>query len=209
MKRIILIALIALGATATLAQTMPSDKRSGSPSDQPAQMPQMSAEEMMKEGLKLGAPGAEHARLARGEGTWKVSGKFFMPGAPPMAFTGTNQAKMILGGRFLRIEGKAQSAQPGLSSESLTVLGFDKRTGKYTLWGVDTYGTYSISATGDHDDASNTTTFLGENEEPGMGKVPFQFVVRHTDDAHYSLELHMQFPGMGWHKMMEATHERA
>ena len=65
-----------------------------------------------------------------------------MPGAPPMTFTGTSDAKMILGGRFLQINGSAQAANPGMSSESLTVIGFDKRTGKYTMWGVDTDGTY-------------------------------------------------------------------
>ena len=204
MKRIAIVALFTLAASLAIAQTKPADQ----PGDKPTGMPQMSAEEMMKEGLKLGEPGEEHARLAKLQGTWKVTGQFFMPGAAPMRFTGTNEAKMILGGRFLRIEGKAQSAQPGLSSESLSVLGFDKRTGKHTLWGVDTYGTYSISAQGDRDDATKTVTYLGENEEPGMGKIPFKFVVKHTDDAHYTLELHMQFPGMGWHKMMEATHER-
>ena len=195
MKRIIVTALFMIGASLALAQTKPAGQT-------------MSAEDMMKEGMKLAAPGEEHRRLAEREGRWKVSGQFNMPGGPPMKFTGTNDCKMILGGRFLRIDGKAQAALPGMESESLTVLGFDKRTGKYTLWSVDTYGTYSISATGDHDDASNTTTYVGENEEPGMGKVPFKFVSRTIDDAHYTLELHMQFPGMGWHKLMEATHER-
>jgi hypothetical protein len=200
MKHVILVAVLAIGTSLAIAQTKPAE--------QPAQTPQMSAEQMMEEGMKLAAPGEQHQRLAKREGRWNVTGQFIMPGAPPMKFTGTQDAKMILGGRFLRIEGKAQSAQPGLESESLTVLGFDKRTSKYTLWSVDTYGTYSISATGDYDEAAQAVTYVGENEEPDMGKVPFKFVIKHVDDAHYTLELHMQFPGMGWHKMMEATHER-
>jgi hypothetical protein len=203
MKQAILIALL-LCTSLVAAQDRPAEKK-----QPPPPMPGgQSMEEMMKQAQQMAAPAEQHQRLATREGRWKVSGMFIMPGAPPMAFTGTSDAKMILGGRFLQINGSAQSANPGMNSESLTVIGFDKRTGKYTMWSVDTYGTYSISATGEHDDATNTTTLLGENEEPGMGKVPFKFVIKTVDDDHYTLELHMQFPGMGWHKMMEATHER-
>src|SRR5688500_18082236 len=198
MKPAFLIAVIGAVASVLLAQDKPGEKQPGG----------ASMEEMMKQAQQMAAPGEQHQRLAAREGRWKVSGQFNIPGTPPMKFTGTNESRMILGGRFLRIEGKAQAAQPGMESESLTVLGFDKRTGKYTLWSVDTYGTYSISATGDYDEAANTVTYAGENEEPGQGKVPFKFVIKHVDDAHYTLELHMQFPGMGWHKMLEATHER-
>jgi hypothetical protein len=204
MKRAILLTVLVLGATIVFAQEKPAEKP-----QQPPMPGGQSMEEMMKQAQQMAAPAEQHQDLAKLEGQWKVNGKFMMPGAPPMTFTGTNDCRMILGGRFLRIEGKAQSAQPGMNSESLTVLGYDKRTGKYTLWGIDTYGTYSINATGDWDEATKTATYLGENEEPGMGKVPFKFVVHHPDDDHYTLELHMQFPGMGWHKMMEATHERA
>ena len=194
--------LLAAGASVLVAQDAPATKPAG-------QMPQMSPDEMMEQGMKLAAPGEPHRRLAKHAGTWKVSGKFFMPGAPPMSFTGTNDAKMILGGRFLRIEGKTEGAQPMMKGESLTVLGYDNRTRKHTLWGVDTFGTYSISAAGDWDERSNTVTYLGENEEPGMGKVAFRFIVKHADDNHYTLELHMDFPGMGWTKIMEAAYERA
>ena len=204
MKQAILIALLVC-TSLVAAQDKPAEKK-----QPPPPMPGgQSMEEMMKQAQQMAAPVEQHHRLAKREGHWKVSGTFNIPGAPPMTFTGTGDAKMILGGRFLQINGSAQAANPGMNSESLTVIGFDKRTNKYTMWAIDTYGTYSISATGDHDDATNTTTFLGENEEPGMGKIPFKFVIKDVDDTHYTLELHMQFPGMGWHKMMDAMHERA
>jgi hypothetical protein len=200
MKLALAVILVAIGATLVVAQDKPATNPAG---------PQMSADEMMQQGMKLAQPGEAHQRLAKQEGTWKVSGKFFMPGAPPMQFTGTQDAKMIFGGRFLHIEGKTEGAQPMMKGESLTVLGYDNRTRKHTLWGIDTFGTYSISAAGDWDEATNSITYVGENEEPGMGKVPFKFVVKHSDENHYTLELSMQFPGMGWTKIMEASYERA
>jgi hypothetical protein len=192
--------MVAIGITSiVLAQ----DKPQATPTQQ-----QMSADEMMKEAMMAAAPAEQHQRLAKLAGKWKVSGKFFMPGFGEMPFTGSTDNTMILGGRFLRIEGAAKASQPGFESESLTVQGFDKRTGKYTMWSVDTMGTYSVSAEGDYDDAAKTLTLEGVNEEPGKGKVPFKFVLRFIDDAHYGLDLHMDFPGMGWHKIMEATHEK-
>ena len=82
MKRMMLalaVILVAVGATLVVAQDKPATKSAG---------PQMSADEMMQQGMKLAQPGEAHQRLAKQEGTWKVSGKFYMPGAPPMQRNG-------------------------------------------------------------------------------------------------------------------------
>lgn len=163
---------------------------------------------MMQAAMEMAAPGEQHALLAKLAGDWKVTGRFFIPGQEGVEFTGTTGNKMILGGRFLQFEGSFTSQTLQLSSESLMVYGFDKRTGKYTLWTVDTMGTYSVSAEGDYDAATRTWTLHGEVVEPSMDKVPFKFVVKLIDDTQYVLELHMEFAGMGWHKQMEAMHEK-
>lgn len=177
--------------------------------DAEPQQAQSSMDDMMKMAQQMAAPGEQHKLLAKLAGNWKFTGKFFMPGQPPMEFAGRSENKLILGDRFLQVNGFSESQNPSLKVQSMTVYGFDKRIGKYTAWGIDTWGTYSVSAAGDYDAQTKTITLSGENEEPGMGKIPFKFILKLIDDAHYSLELHMQYPGMGWQKQMEMMHERA
>lgn len=193
-----LIALVALGM-ASLARS--------SQEAQPAAQPQQSMEEMTRMAQQMAAPGEQHKLLGRLVGEWKQTGKFIMPGQSPIEFSGKTSNRMILGDRFLQLDGTFVAANPALKGESMTVYGFDKRVGKYTAWGIDTWGTYSVAATGDYDAATRTWTLSGENAEGGM-TVPFKFILKQPDDTHYTLELHMQYPGMGWQKQMETVHEK-
>ena len=62
---------------------------------------------------------------------------------------------------------------------------------------------------GDYDAATRTITFLGTNDEPGMGKMPFKFILKLTDDTHRTTELWFQMKGApgadadGWFQIME------
>lgn len=122
-------------------------------------------------------PVAEHDRLAALTGKWNIVTKlWFDPTAPPAVYSGTATAKMILGGRFLEIRSTATGQ--GITTDGLTIMGFDRRTSDYTMVGYDTLGTYYITAAGKHDDARKMMVLKGSYlQPPTNAEVKYRFEV--------------------------------
>ena len=229
MKRILVILLpvVLAGAGVGLLTMLPRNEQNEQPAPQPPQQPRRSSNEA-KAAAALEKVGAHLVRDSSRPGKPVV--ELTQSGAVDdqhmahvadledleklvlhtmrVSDAGLEHVKWLKRLTFLQLDGAFDSIQPPMKGQSLTVYGFDKRFGKYTAWGIDTMGTYSVSADGTYDDATKTITLSGTNEEPGMGKVPFRFLLRLIDDTHYSLVLEMQFTGMGWQKQMEVMHEK-
>jgi hypothetical protein len=96
-------------------------------------------------------PGPEHAELAPLVGRWSQEISWRM-GPKPIKATGTATNRLILGGRFLaseRIADNPAGAAIGVPSvEALSLYGFDRRLGRYTILELDSMGTYWVSAAG-------------------------------------------------------------
>ena len=120
-------------------------------------------------------PVAEHERLAALSGPWKVTTKlWFDPAGEPKVAKGTGKGKMILGGRFLSFEADVKG---DLGSQSLSIFGFDRRTGEYTMVGYDTLGTYYITAAGKYEPAEKAVVLRGSYAQPPTGEnVSYRFV---------------------------------
>ena len=146
------------------------------------------------ESMQLAQPGPEHERLARLAGDWEQEVKFWMSaGAEPMTFTGSSTGEMILGGRFLQTKGIMKSAMG--DSESLNIMGFDRRTKKYTSAGFDTWGTYFVTAQGDFDEEDGTIVLHGEDYDPVFEiNQTFNIVLKFEGDDKYTVRLY--FTGM-------------
>lgn len=129
----------------------------------------------MDEAMKMAAPGPEHKILTDMAGKFKQKVKFnFAPGQS-MEGEGSGTAESIIGGRFLQL--KSKSKIMGVETEVMTILGYDKRKNKYTLFSIDGMGTYSVSAEGDYDAATKIMTLKGTEEDPAMKmKMDFKFV---------------------------------
>jgi len=113
-------------------------------------------------------PGPEHERLASLAGEWQQEVKVWMePGSEPVILPGVCINKMILGGRFLQLT--AESEFMGEKTESINIIGFDRRHKAYTLVGFDTWGTYYVTASGSYDDSTKTITMSGEDYDPIAG----------------------------------------
>lgn len=127
-------------------------------------------EEIMTKYMEMAKPGEEHKILYTLAGSWEHEVRVRMaPGAEPMLFTGEAEFEIVLGGRFV-VE-KSHTGEGDSYTENLTVIGFDRRTGKYTLVGMDSRGTGYLTAEGDYDPASRTLTYCGENTDPVTGKL--------------------------------------
>jgi len=102
---------------------------------------------MMAKSLELAQPGPEHARFAQMVGTWDMEMTLWPePGAEALTTSGVVEAELILGGRYLMQT--TVIAEGFFASEGISILGFDRRSEEYTLLGLDTIGTYWVSAQG-------------------------------------------------------------
>jgi hypothetical protein len=163
----------------------------------------------MAEHQQLAAPGPEHRQLSALAGDWDQEVKFWMaPGQPPMTIKGKCHNRMILGGRFLVSETKAEGAFP---VETMSIFGFDRRHKKFVTVGLDTMGTYYVTGAGPYSDARRAIVMSGEDQEVGHVQ-EYDFVLRIESADKYTVEVifkdavHTQ--GKGEFKVVEIVHTR-
>jgi hypothetical protein len=150
---------------------------------------------MMAAYMELAKPGEEHKLLESLVGTWNMDGKMWMqPEAEPMAFKGESVNKMILGGRFLLTESK--SGEGDMYTETFNLACFDRRHKKYTTIGLDTWGTYYVTAAGTYDEKTKTLKMYGEDEDPVMGFTQkYDFIIHfESPDKHIYKVVFYDFP---------------
>lgn len=170
-------------------------------------------QELMAMSMEMAQPGPEHLELAKMAGKWNQHVKMWMqPGTPPMEVTGTSEAKMILGGRFLVSEGEAMMM--GQKFENLSIMGFDRRHKVYTLVGYDVMGTYYVAAEGKAENDGKTIRMYGEDHDPIFGftqKYDMIYHRIHQDTLRFEVIFRnpeMTF-GQDEFKMVEVTLTRA
>ena len=155
-------------------------------------------------------PGPEHARLARLAGIWDVELSMWSPGGDaPVKAAAVAENEMILGGRFL--QSRVRGGEPPMQIESLVLTGFDRRYGRYTTVGFDTWGTYYVTAAGRIEDS--LITMHGTDEDPIAGHTQvydmnLRFVDQDTyvTDVTFTDAVHAQ--GKGSFKAFEAVYRR-
>lgn len=143
---------------------------------------------------QMSKPAEEHKVLGGLAGEWVVDGKMMIPGAPPLSMGGSIRNAWILGERFMQSE--VNEGDGELKMAALSIFGFDTRTKKYTLYGIDTFGTYGIHASGVHDKAANTITFNGVDEADAQ-KLNFQVVIKLDGDS-YSQDTALELEPGKW-----------
>jgi len=120
------------------------------------------ADAMMEYYIDQAKPVKEHERVAALAGPWKTTSTFWF-GGDAMTSSGSGSGQMILGGRFLKLDAHTTGQY---STEYLTMLGYDRRTGEYTMVGFDTLGTYYITAAGKYDEAKKAVVLHGSYLQP-------------------------------------------
>ena len=151
------------------------------------------SEAMMEMYVELAKPVASHDRLRTFVGRWNVISKMWMsPGEAPLTANGTATGRMILGGRFLQLD---TSLAGPFGAESLTILGFDRRTNDYTMVGYDTLGTYYITAAGKHDATRNALVLDGSYAQPPHGGMQsYRFVLEQPRATEHRMRLYFAMP---------------
>ncbi|MBK7092868.1 MAG: DUF1579 domain-containing protein [bacterium] len=172
-----------------------------------------SLQKLMATYMELAQPGPEHQLLNDMAGKWNMELTMWpQPGAEPMKSNLTGEFNLILGGRFLQSTSKGKIF--GMDSETMQILGFDRRSKKYTLVAFDTQGTYSVSASGTMDPKTSTMTLYGEDVDPLMNMVQkYDFVIKVIDKDTHSWSIIFKNPemtgGAAEFKMIEILCKRA
>ena len=171
--------------------------------------PELTQDQMMEMVMKLAGPSEEHKILESLVGEWNTDVALWMaPGIEPMRFNGETTNEMILGGRFLLSQG--HSGEGDMYTETLWILGFDRRHEYYTLIGMDTWGTYHITSVGEYDAKTKILTMSGEVDDPLLGMERFRTVLHFEGAGKYTVEMIMldTAPGVEEFKMLELVHTR-
>ena len=113
---------------------------------------------------ELAGPGEEHARLKQMVGNWKVSMK---AADNNWGFDGQAKSSMILGDRFLVIDGTGKTGNR--ESAFRYTIGFDRRHDHYVIILMDTTGTYHVTARGES--TEGTIRVFGTDDDPQMKKM--------------------------------------
>jgi hypothetical protein len=160
--------------------------------------------------------GPEHKVLAALAGRWSLEVTYNMggPAAKSMTARGTATNRMILGGRFLSCESVSEnpagSALGNAKVEALTIYGFDRRTREYTVLGLDTMGTYWVSAAG-RSTPDMGIVMSGEtpDEHAGSREIrKYDMVLKVVDADTYVTQIIFKFANMPPLKLVEITHRR-
>ena len=196
MKRILLLGLILVAAPA-LAQDKKAGAKKGAP-DEAAAM------EAMK---KYATPGPEHQVLKQIAGTWTCSVKMWMkPGEPPQESPATEDAKMVMGDRYVIESVKGNFM--GMPFEGSGVIGYDNIKKKYVGAWIDNMGTGIMTSEGNYDPAKKTFTFESTMSDPMTGKTGHsRDVLRIESETKLVREMYQKMGGKEM-KMMEITYTR-
>lgn len=193
MNRLLIVASLLLCSTAFAQKA-----KKGAP-DQAAMMEAMQ---------KFATPGPEHARLKAMTGTWTGAIKMWMdPAAPPMESTGTEEAKMILGDRYLQQDSKGSFMGQPYSGIGLT--GYDNAKKKFVGTWIDNMGTGIMTTEGTCDAAGKVCTYETSMTDPMTGKVQKgKMVIRIESDTKHTMEMYGKGPNGKEFKMMEIVYTR-
>jgi len=166
------------------------------------------AQEMnWEEAMKMAQPSAQHKLLTDMVGKFTQKIKFNYAPGQFMEGDGAGETTSIIGGRFIQI--KSIGKVMGMETEVMTIMGYDRRKDKYTLFSIDGMGTYSVSAEGDYDAATKIMTLKGTEEDPKTNmKMDFKFVFDLSNDKIRKMDIIFLNPDGSENKMVEVTNTK-
>ena len=171
--------------------------------------PEMSPEEaaMMQAYQQAGAPGPQHAGLAKTAGTYDLAIKSWMaPDAPPTSETGTAVRSMILGDRVMTE--KVEATMHGQPFTGHGMTGYDNVTGKHWSTWNDNMSTGLMVSEGTCDDAG-ACSFTGSWHDPvSKQEVSARMTTKWTSPTVEVFEMYGPGPDGKEYKMMEMTYTK-
>ena len=156
---------------------------------------------------EMGQPGAAHQMLAGQAGSWKTSTRTWMePGQPPMESKGTSEQKMILGGRYLQQEFRADMM--GTVFNGIGITGYDNHKQRYVSTWIDSMSTGIFFFEGSAGPDGKTITQTALHDDPVSGPTKWRSVTKIIDSDTHIFEMFITDKSDKEQKMMEITYTR-
>jgi len=153
--------------------------------------------EQQKAWMDYMTPGKVHEMLAKEDGNWTFTMSYWMtPDGPPSTTNGTNEYKMVLGGRYQQSISKAQ--MEGMEFEGHGLLGYDNAKKMFQNTWADNMGTGIMFMEGKWDDATKSVALTGKMFDPMTNKeLEVKQVYKMIDDDHHTMEMYIPSPSTG------------
>jgi hypothetical protein len=163
---------------------------------------------MMKNWQEYATPGKAHELMKNVSGNWTGEITTWMaPGSAPIKSTGTEESKMIMGGRYQEAHFKGNFA--GMPFEGMSLMGFDNKKKTYFSNWIDNMGTGIMNMEGSYDSVTKSITMLGTFIDPSTGKqCEAREVFRYLDNDHHFTEMFVKSEGGKEFKTMEISYFR-
>ena len=163
---------------------------------------------MMEAWQKYATPGEAHQVLKQLAGSWTCNVKMWMaPGAPAQESPATEEAKMIMGDRY--VHEAVKGTFNGMPFEGSGLMGYDNAKKKYIGAWIDNMGTGIMTSEGTYDAAKKTFTMEAQGIDPMTGKtMKSRGIIRIESDTKLVHEMYSKGPGGKEFKMMEITYTR-
>lgn len=192
-------ALLALAGILVAADQKPKKAAAPAAQDDKAAMEAM---------MKAGTPGEAHKKLEPLVGTFDAKVTTWMkPGQPPVESSGTSEAKMALGGRFL--EERFEGTFMGQPFSGVGYTGYDNVQKKYVATWMDSMSTGVMISNGKPEADGKTFAMTGSMADPMTGKMTsIKEKVIVTDSDHHTFEMWTPGPDGKVFKTMEITYTR-
>lgn len=147
--------------------------------------------EQQKAWMDYMTPGEVHKALAKETGNWTFTMSYWMAANTPAGTaTGTNEYKMVLGGRFQESVSKAK--MEGMDFEGHGLIGFDNAKQSFQSTWADNMGTGIMFLQGKWNDADKSVTLAGKMYDPATGKeVDVKQIYKMLDDDHHTMEMYV------------------
>ena len=161
----------------------------------------------MKKWQDYMTPGMEQQQLAKMNGDWVFTAKFWMdPNGQPQTSEGTAKCEMLLGGRYMQmtVAGKMM----GMDFNGIGVTGFDNGKKIWVSSWIDNFGTGLMYMEGNYDDASKKIVYTGKSYDPMSGKdMNVKQTINTLDDKNVVMEFYNMEGGKEF-KSMEVKYTK-
>ena len=168
----------------------------------------MDEKEMMKRWMEIATPGSMHKILAEKVGKFTTKGKMWMkPGETPVESKGTAEGRMIIGGRYLKMNYKGDVN--GMPFEGESIYAYDNYKKKFISTWLDNMGTGILVSSGTLDKTGKILTEVGEMDDfMTNSMVKYKIVNIKVDSDTFKMLMYSLYPGKKELKTMEMVYTR-
>lgn len=158
--------------------------------------------------MEYATPGDMHKMMADRVGKWKTYTEMWMqPGTEAMKSEGTLEAKMILGGRYLKSWHTGTSM--GMPFEGMSVEAYDNAKKEFITTWIDSFGTGITVSKGKYDKEKNVMVAKGAMVDPVTGNdIMYKTVTKVESKDKAVFDMYMIMPDGSEFLSMKMTYIR-